>query len=289
MTKSRIAALATGLALLGAGGGRTEAQFSQSFSSDGGGGGNIAGFTVAGKGVASARPNRLEIDTEISAASELSSDAIVKYRDAKKRLTEAFAALKMANVAVEERSLLVDQKTAAFNPYFGESAAPRRGKIEVQLTRKLIVTCDKIREMDEEAILQLVAKLLDVAQDAGAKVGPSNDNPYWYYYGGSRPTQGLVHFILDDFEPLKDKAYQAAIDDARLRAGRLARLSGTGLGPVLGVREVSVPGEASSSDEDETPKPRLESAKFREIRVRVELQVRFEAEPPKTKTAEAGK
>ena len=43
---------------------------------------NIEGFTVAGKGAVAARPNLLEIDLEVSAASELTADAIVKYRDA---------------------------------------------------------------------------------------------------------------------------------------------------------------------------------------------------------------
>ncbi len=125
---------------------------------------------------ASARPNRLEIDLEVSAASELTADAIVKYRDAKKRLQEAFAALKMTNVAVEERGLLVDQKGQQFNPYYMDYQPNRKGKVEVQLTRKLVVTCSNIRKLDEEALLQLVAKLLDVAQDAGREGRrPQND------------------------------------------------------------------------------------------------------------------
>src|SRR5271157_1132545 len=64
---------------------------------------NIDGFAVVGKGTAAAKPNRMEIDLEVSAASELSADAIVKYRDAKKRLQDAFSTLKMSHVAVEEK------------------------------------------------------------------------------------------------------------------------------------------------------------------------------------------
>ena len=101
---------------------------------------NIDGFAVVGKGTAAAKPNRLEIDLEVSAASELTADAIVKYRDAKKRLQDAFAALKMSNVAVEERGLLVDQKGQAFNPYYMDMPPARKGKVEVQLTRKLVVS-----------------------------------------------------------------------------------------------------------------------------------------------------
>lgn len=261
---------------------------------------NLEGFTVAGKGAAGARPNRLEIDLEVSAASEMTSDVIVKYRDAKKRLQEAFAALKLGNVAVEERALVVDQKGQVFNPYYMDMPPARKGKVEVQLTRKLVVTCSNIREMDEEALLQLVAKLLDVAQDAGGKVGGQSEiNPY-YYNPYNRTNGGLVRFVLDDFDALQEKAYQAAIADARARAGRLARLSGVELGPVAGVREVAVPGEKAqaaamypyempSATDDEMPRKRLESSRFQEIPVRVELQVRFAAEPPKAGGREGAK
>jgi uncharacterized protein YggE len=239
--------------------------------------GNIEGFTVTGKGFVAAKPNRLEIDLEVSAASELTADAIVKYRDAKRRLQEAFTALKLDNVAVEERGLLVDQKGADFNPYFFDYQPNRKAKVEVQLTRKLIVKCSDIRKMDEEALLQLVAKLLDVAQDAGGKVGPTQ-NPFAYYYYGYRNQQsGLVRFILDDYDKLEEEAYAKAVADAEARAGRLAKLSHVKLGSVTSVREVSSPGPRETGQEDDVPQKRLESARFQEIPVRVELMVRFDA------------
>jgi uncharacterized protein YggE len=239
--------------------------------------GNIEGFTVTGKGFVAAKPNRLEIDLEVSAASELTADAIVKYRDAKRRLQEAFTALKLDNVAVEERGLLVDQKGADFNPYFFDYQPNRKAKVEVQLTRKLIVKCSDIRKMDEEALLQLVAKLLDVAQDAGGKVGPTQ-NPFAnYYYGYRNQQSGLVHFILDDYDKLEEEAYAKAVADAEARAGRLAKLSHVKLGSVTSVREVSSPGPRETGQEDDVPQKRLESARFQEIPVRVELMVRFDA------------
>jgi uncharacterized protein YggE len=239
--------------------------------------GNIEGFTVTGKGFVAAKPNRLEIDLEVSAASELTADAIVKYRDAKRRLQEAFTALKLDNVAVEERGLLVDQKGADFNPYFFDYQPNRKAKVEVQLTRKLIVKCSDIRKMDEEALLQLVAKLLDVAQDAGGKVG-ATQNPYANYYFGYRNQQsGLVRFILDDYDKLEEEAYAKAVADAEARAGRLAKLSHVKLGSVTSVREISSPGPRETGQEDDVPQKRLESARFQEIPVRVELMVRFDA------------
>lgn len=270
--------------------GRVAAQFGDGSSP------NMEGFTVAGKGQTAAKPNRLEIELEISAASEMTADVIVKYRDAKKRIQDAFTTLKMSNVEVEEKALAVDQKGVSFNPYSMDTAPSKRGKVEVQLTRKLVIKCNEIRELDEEALLQLVGKLLDVAQDAGAKVGHTPD-PMAYWYGNYQTENGLIRFILDDFEALEDKAYEAAVADARDRAKRLAKLNGVELGPVAGVREVSVPGErgqdmiytryGSSTAPEEETKKKLESSKFQKIPIKVELMVRFATAPAKKAGKEA--
>lgn len=279
-------------AILGAGSRPARAQFFGSPGASTAPVGNIEGFTVSGKGTVLGKPNRLEIDLEVSASSELSADAIVKYRDTKKRLQEAFAALKLDNVTVEERGLLVDQKGVQINPYFFDAQPNRRSKAEVQLTRRLVVKCSEIRKLDEEALLQLVAKLLDVAQDAGGKVtgGQNNFNPYYYYDYSNRSSTGLVRFILDDYDKLEDEAYAKAVADAEARAQRLARLSHVKLGPVTAVREAASPGStptgagmnARSGHDDDNTARRLESSRYQEIPVQVELVVRFDvsANPP---------
>ena len=111
---------------------------------------NIEGFTVVGKGLVAAKPDLVEIDLDVIASSELTADAIVKYRDAKRRIHDAFAALKLGNVTVDERGLLVDQKGQMQNPYFFDYQPNTRTKTEVQLTRKLVVKAADIRKMDEE-------------------------------------------------------------------------------------------------------------------------------------------
>jgi uncharacterized protein YggE len=255
----------------------------QFFPPSGGAGGpaNIEGLTVAGKGAVAARPDLLEIELEVAAASELTADAIVKYRDARRKLQEAFAALKLANVSVEERGLLVDKKGTTNRYYFFMSEPNTRTKTEVQLSRSLVVKGSDIRKMDEDALLQLTAKLLDVAQDAGARLGKANEfDPYAYYYDSARKHEGLVRFVLDDFEKLQEEAYEKAIVDARARAERLARLSRVELGPIVAVREIHVPGEAQDPTAgDKEPRKRLVASKFEEIPIKVELLVRFEVHP----------
>jgi uncharacterized protein len=257
------------------------AQYFEQFQGSAGPAQNIEGFTVTGKGRVAAKPDKLEIEMDISASSELTADAVVKYRDARKRLNDAFAALKLANITVQERGLMVDQKGQMQNPYFFDYQ-PTRGKTEIQLSRKLILKASGIRQMDEEAVLQLVGRLLDVAQDTGAKVGgrSNEDYPYYYYRMYGPPAVGLCHFVLDDFNKLEEQAYEQAIADAKARAERLARLSKVQLGPIVSVREIVIPGENRPVNDDDTPGKRLETPKFQEIPVRVELLVRFAVHPP---------
>src|SRR5260370_14971838 len=82
-TPSALAAIVLALVL----GGAVRPARAQFFDPTGGMSGgmqNIEGFTVAGKAHVAARPNLGEIDLEVAASSELTPDAIVKYRDAKR-------------------------------------------------------------------------------------------------------------------------------------------------------------------------------------------------------------
>ena len=76
MRKTGIAALALALSLAGS----ARAQYGLYGLS--GSRENIEGFTVVGKSTLMARPDLVEIDLSVSAGSELTADAIVKYRDA---------------------------------------------------------------------------------------------------------------------------------------------------------------------------------------------------------------
>jgi uncharacterized protein YggE len=252
-------------------------------------GGRDEGVSVVGKGAARAKPTVAEIDLDVSASAELTGDAIVKFRDAGKRVRDAFAALKLPDVTVEERGPVVDQKGAAVNPYMMDMGMQSKAKTEVQLSRKLVVKVAKIEAMEEEAVLQLVGRLIDVAQDAGARVGPRVDPMMAYRYGyGIAQANGLVRFVVEDYDKLKEEAYAAAAADARAKAERLARLNGVELGPVEAVREGSgaeapgriyIDGMPGSTDDGDEPRERLTSPRFQEIPIQVELSVRFAIKP----------
>ena len=152
-----------------------------------------------------------------------------------------------------------------------------RTKTEVQLTRKLVVKAADIRKMDEEAVLQLVGQLLDVAQDAGGKVGPQNNlNPYYYYRwqnqnngpGAVRPRRlrqasGGSLREGDRRRPRAGRAAGAA-EQGRARADRRGPRGRRARRPDVTIADDEVAAQAAGD------------AKFQEIPVRVELLVRFE-------------
>ncbi len=282
MSKSRISAIALALAFSvagAAGPARGQFYYGPYYAASSNSGPNIEGLTVAGKAVLMTRPNVVEIDLSVSAGSELTADAIVKYRDARRKLKDAFTALKLANVALEERGLKVDQKGSDYSPYFFGYSPNQRTRTEVQLSRKLVVRGTDIRKLDEDAVLQLVAKLLDVAQDAGGHVGPEQQNDYYSWRWGGGQGNSLVRFVVEDFEKIQEEAYEKAVADAKARAERLARLSKIELGPIVAIREVIVPGDMGSNpnqDDEQPNRKRLETSKYQEVPVRVELMVRFE-------------
>ena len=59
------------------------------------------GISVYGTGETSAKPDLVEISLRANASAELTADALVKYRDTKRRTLEAFEKLKLEKLEVE--------------------------------------------------------------------------------------------------------------------------------------------------------------------------------------------
>ena len=167
----------------------------------------------------SAKPNRLEIDLEVSAASELTADAIVKYRDTKRRLQEAFTALKLSNVAVEERGLLVDQKGAQMQPLLlrlpAQPQSQGRGPAHPEARRQVLRhpqagrggACSSSSPSCSTSPRTRAGRSAARTKSIPTTTIRTNDTD-----------SGLVRFILDDYDKLEEEAYAKAIADAEARA-----------------------------------------------------------------------
>lgn len=258
------------------------------------------GIAVQGIGERAAKPNQVEVDLQVAGAAELYGDALVKYRDVKRRTLESFEALKLDNLSIEERGVaLARGDSAEAMQMMMRGQAPTSVKYKVELSSRLRIKLGGIAEMPAEQVLETLGKLLDTARDSGADVGPSAAEMNMAYRYGRQISGSMSRFVLQDFEGLREEAYKAAIDDARARAERLASLNGLKLGRVLSVSEVAVSGDETSTQSqpsyDGSPSrsgeprrgARIETDLFADVPVRVRLMVRFAIEDPAADTAQA--
>lgn len=260
------------------------------------------GITVQGIGERVAKPNQVEVDLNVAGAAELFGDALVKYRDVKRRTLDAYKALNLSNLEIDERGVALGRGDSAEAMQMAmRGQAPTDVKFKVELSSRLRIKLTGISETPPEQVLETLGKLLDTARDSGANVGPSAAELNMAYRYGRQITGGISRFVLQDFEPLREEAYKAAVADARARAERLASLNNVKLGRVVSINELAVSGDEITSNTQQnyydpsqqgrTGEPRrgtrIETDMFSDIPIRVRLMVRFAIEEPATETARA--
>ncbi|HWB10452.1 MAG TPA: SIMPL domain-containing protein [Pirellulales bacterium] len=256
-----------------------------------------AGISVYGTGETVAKPDVVEVSLRATAAAELTGDAIIKYRDTKRRTLEAFDKLKLEKLEVEELGVsLSDQASAEAMQMMWRGMATNTTKAKVEISSALQLRLSGIRDLTAEQVMETVGKLLDTAKDSGASIGPTQAemNMAWRY--GQQANSTLVRFIVRDLNKLREEAYENAVHDARTRAQRLAKLNGIKLGEVLSVQEMQVSGDDQAlvttpwgqtiPSSKRSREPEISSEQFAEIPFRVKLLVRFTILPADDKTAQ---
>jgi uncharacterized protein len=259
------------------------------------------GISVYGTGELTARPNMVEIDLNVSGKAELTGDALVKYRDAKKRIVEAIDKLKIKGVSTEELALTItagaslEQQQRVFNNN-GMVQAASKPQIEVSSVSR--IKLKDIRDVAPEELLRTIGKLIDVSQDAGITIGPTaaevmrNMRYGNYNLNNTAP----VRFVVTDLSEIREKAYERAVADARRRATRLAKLNQVKLGAALSVQEIQVAGDQVAQNPnlpnvpqvggDDKDEPRITSSTLSGVPVQVKLLIRFAIEAPEPATAQ---
>jgi uncharacterized protein YggE len=246
------------------------------------------GITVEGSGESKSVPDVVEINLKLAARGELTDDAVVKHRDARKRAIETFNALKFDNLKIEERDLSLKSGNAQemWQMMWNGMPSSQNKRTQIEVTSTLRARLVNVGKMPTEELMSTIGKLLDAAQDSGAGLGLSeSDMMMMRWYGNAQQTS-LVKFIVTNIGEIREKAYDLAAADARKRAERLARLNGVKLGAVLAVDEL-VTGPVRSNPYYYTPVDPGEKDDQEEVtaetltggHVRVKLRVRFAIEP----------
>ena len=254
------------------------------------------GIVVSGTGEVKAKPNRAEIVLNNAGKAELTGDAITKYQDSLRRTKQALEGLKIKSLEITPEGLGVATAggQAGQQVVFNNGNESANVKLEMAISRSLRVALTGIADMPEDELIQTLARILDAAQDSGAKLGSSADQNAMVarMIGIAGTGSAAVTFVLDGVEELREQAYQKAFAHAQSRAERLAKLAGSELGAVQAVSEAASGGSNPASVQErimsavygvgvknEKEDQRVTSDKFEEIPVQVTLQVRFALKP----------
>jgi uncharacterized protein YggE len=214
------------------------------------------GITVVGTGEAKAKPTTVEIGAIVAGEAELTNDAMVKYRDAKKRATTAIEGLKIPNLTIESNGVSVSQAidpNAAQMMMQGRSPGATKSKVQASESLKLVLK--DVDKLPPEKLMDLVMKVIDTGRDAGLQVGPPTPQNYYQYQIAMQngQGQGMLLFKITDPAAQRERAYKQAMDDAKSKAQRLADLAGVKLGRILSVRD------AGASRQVVSPYPWMEN------------------------------
>lgn len=252
------------------------------------------GITVEGSGVTRAVPDVVEINLRLAAKAELTDDAVVKHRDARKRTLDTFKALKLENLELEEKDLSLRPGNAqeVWQMMWNGMPPAQNKRTQIEVGSMLRARLKGVEKVPPEELMSTIGKLLDAAQDSGAGLGISDsDMMQMRYYGWGRQNTALVKFVVTDINQTREKAYELAVADARQKAERLARLNSVKLGMVLAVDELGsgnsnpyyyVPVDLDSKENpSEVMAETLSGAK-----ISIRLRVRFAIDG--SKSAQAG-
>lgn len=250
------------------------------------------GIIVAGVGTAKAKPTVVEIGATVSGEAELTADAMVKYRDAKRRAIEKLNGLKIASLTIDSSGFAVN---AAVDPTQQMRMMQGMGggeatKQKVQVTEHLKLQIKDVDKLELEAMMQMILKVIDTGKDSGLVIGPPPATNYYQMQIQSQSGSSLMAFKFPNASSLREKAYKTAVEDARQKASKLAELSGLKLGRILAVTEG---GNQSSAANDRTAQlvmmmsgsyggatvadeNELSNPLFSEVSLNVRLTVQFE-------------
>jgi len=246
------------------------------------------GLTVAENATVMVKATRLEVDLEVSGEAELSSDALVKYRQASRQVATALKGLGIQNLSVEHRGIGMQQTSAnSMMAAMRVAGAAAGAKPQFRIDAPLRVTITNISSMSEEQLAETMTKVIDTAKDAGAGLGSAPSGMLALVMASQQTARPLVRFIVDDVSSARDQAFKQAHKQAADRARQWAQVAGVKLGKTLALEEVTSEPAPSANPQAalmamygaQTPPvdtTRITSDRFTNIPVQVRIKARFE-------------
>lgn len=201
-------------------------------------------IVVTGHGEARVRPDRVEFRFAVAARAEKAADAVTKIGEKAGKVKDALLGAakerKLEGATVTESGLEFRSPPGneeAMAVMGGGGAAGGEGGGEVMLEKTLSMAVDGIDKMKDVEVAEHVASIVDAAVSAGANY---SGGLQWDWTGRG-PVPATVVFRMSDPQAALAKAWDAAAEDAKKRAGEIAKRFGREVGAVAKVEESSMP------------------------------------------------
>ena len=248
----------------------------------------VNSISVVGVGTVKGKPKVVEISAVVMGEGELAADASVKFRDTRKKATEALDGMKNASLSIESKGFSINQAMdQAAQMRMMQGMGSDGGKQKVAVTEQLRLVLKDVDQLELDKLMETVLKVIDVGRDNGLQIGPGNTN-YYQMQMMMQTGQGMnmISFKIPDPTALREEAYKLAVADARAKAEKLASLSGVKLGRILAVQDQDVVAKNDVNTYyqmiygyrmgQQEQVDRLSSNVFGEIPLSVRLSVQFE-------------
>jgi len=206
-------------------------------------------ITVSAVGESEVRPDTIVLSGGLTEANEKMKDAVTAFSDTRRRAMAAIKEMGIENLSVSTSALSVDLAgSPQANPFGGEqpNAAPAGSLIISQLVTLTVTGVDK---MEEQAVIDLVVKLMQGAKEAGVKMesasGPEAMIMIQMGMGGDGNSS--AQFKISDPKAAHKAATKDAVDKARADAAYLAELAGGKLGKIVDISDGVMPATGDDS------------------------------------------
>src|SRR6476661_7998212 len=125
------------------------------------------GITVIGAGEAKARPGQAEINLLVVGDAEIVNDALVKYRDAKRRSLESLKNLQIENMTVEELGIGLNspQTQQQMAQWLGGGMGNPAVKNTFRVGERLRLVLRELEKAPPAQVADTVSRIIDATRD----------------------------------------------------------------------------------------------------------------------------
>ena len=209
---------------------------------------------VSAIGQVKIKPDTLVLSGQISETNEKMKDAVTGFTDTRRRAMAALSEMGIENLNVSVSALSVGLAgTMQGGGPFGiiEEGEPTTPGA-LQISQEVTLTVTGIDKMEEQAVIDLVVKLLAGTKEAGVDMSSMDAQAMMMMQmgmGGGGGSSAI--FKVSDPDAAYKAATKDAVEKARADAAYLAELAGGKLGPVVAISDGPMP----AADEDSPMNP----------------------------------